>query len=84
MAAAFVPGESFTEYGEIIKQNSKANMTLVASTCGEDPFYIPTPKAIDQGGYETGYIANKETGKALLEQIDKLLKTVSLKGNKNE
>ena len=76
LAIAFIPGEPFTEYGETIKRNSKADMTLVAATCGEDPFYIPTPEAIAQGGYESSYIANDETGGSLINQADELLKEI--------
>ncbi|MCD4824717.1 MAG: hypothetical protein K8S55_08920, partial [Phycisphaerae bacterium] len=76
MNVVFIPGEPFTEYGEQIKRDSKADMTLVAATCGEDPFYIPTSAAIAQGGYETSYIANSETGTDMLEQVNDILREI--------
>jgi hypothetical protein len=36
-------GEPFTALGAQIKNGSGAEQTMVAATCGEDPFYIPTP-----------------------------------------
>ena len=73
LAMGFIPGEPFTEFGERIKKNSGADQMLLAATCGEDPFYIPTREAIAQGGYETGYIASPETGEAMLKDIQGLL-----------
>lgn len=73
VAMAFIPGEPFTAYGEAIKRDSSAARTLVAATCGEEPFYIPTAEALDQGGYETTYVASRETGEALLREIGALM-----------
>lgn len=73
-AAGFVSGEVFTELGEQIKAESPAVRTLIASTCGEDPFYMPTRKALAQGGYEAGYIATAETGESLVREIGELIK----------
>ncbi len=72
-AIGFIPGEPFTAFGERIKKSSDAELTLVAATCGEDPFYIPTVDAFSQGGYETGYVASPDTGEALVEQISALV-----------
>ncbi len=74
LAIAFVPGEPFTAFGEQIKRASAADQTLVAATCGEDPFYIPTPEALAQGGYETGYVATAETGETLVREACELLR----------
>ncbi len=76
LALACIPGEPFTALGEKIKRGSGARMALVAATCGEDPFYIPTPEAIDQGGYETTHIASRETGDELVRQVLTLLGTI--------
>ena len=74
LAAAFLPGELFTELDERIKKAGPAEMTLVASTCGEDPFYMPTREEFARGGYETGYIATAETGETLVAEAIALLK----------
>ncbi len=74
-AVGYVSGEVFTELGEQIKAESPAEHTLVATTCGEDPFYMPTREALAQGGYETSYIASAETGETLVREIVGLLKT---------
>lgn len=73
-AAAFIPGEPFTELGERIKSASSARTKLVASTCGEDPFYMPTAPALAQGGYETGYVASEQTGETLVQAASRLLR----------
>jgi len=70
---AFIPGEPFTAFGEEIKKAGGGGNTLVAATCGEDPFYMPTGEAIEQGGYETGYIASPETGERLVREATELL-----------
>jgi hypothetical protein len=75
-ALAFVPGEPFTRYGEAIKKSTDAKTTLVAATCGEEPFYIPTRDAIAVGGYETSYIASQDTGEALVSEARRLLGAV--------
>ncbi len=73
-AIAFVPGEPFTELGERIKRCSNTKLTMIAATCGEDPFYIPTQDAIAQGGYETNWIASMETGETLVSAASELLR----------
>jgi neutral ceramidase len=75
LAAAFLPGEPFTELGERIKKASAAGRTLVASTCGEDPFYMPTREELVRGGYEAGYIATAETGETLVREVNHLIET---------
>ncbi len=72
-AIGFISGELFTEYGEEIKKACGAELTLVASTCGEEPFYVPTAEAFKFGGYETGYIAIEQTGETILKEITDLL-----------
>ena len=79
LGLAFIPGESFTAYGEHIKARSTTKQTLVASTCGEDPFYMPTPEAVQQGGYESGYIATSDTGQTLANAALDLLTEVARK-----
>jgi hypothetical protein len=74
-AVAFIPGELFTELGEQIKAESDAGLTLVASTCGEEPFYMPTAEALAQGGYEASYVATAETGASLVRVGGKLLRS---------
>lgn len=76
LAVAFVPGEPFTALGEQIKQSRPDAPTLVAATCGEDPYYMPTPEAVAQGGYETGYVATPQTGASLVRQARALLQEV--------
>jgi hypothetical protein len=72
-AVGFIPGEPFTAYGERLKGASPSEVTLIAATCGEDPFYIPTAEAFAQGGYETGYVASADTGATLFENARALL-----------
>ena len=73
---ACCPGEPFTRLGEQIKAASPADLTLVAATCGEDPFYIPTRDAFQQKGYETTYLAIEETGEQLVDEMGKCMKKV--------
>ena len=77
LAMAFIPGEPFTAFGERVKKTSTAEQTLVAATCGEDPFYIPTAEAFAEGGYETSYIAIPETGEVLVNEMEDLLISVT-------
>ena len=79
-ALAFIPGEPFTRYGEAIKVAAGTGTTLVAATCGEEPFYIPTREAIAVGGYETSYIASQDTGGALVDKANRLLGAVAASG----
>jgi hypothetical protein len=73
LAVACLPGEPFTELGRRIKQGCPARQTLIAATCGEDPYYMPTAEAMTQGGYETGYIAIPETGETWVQEANALL-----------
>ncbi|MCF7854980.1 MAG: hypothetical protein K9N51_09295 [Candidatus Pacebacteria bacterium] len=74
LSAAFIPGEPFTAFGEQIKAAGTAARTMVAATCGEDPFYMPTREALEQGGYETGYIACAATGETLAREACALMR----------
>lgn len=74
LAIAFLPGEPFTEFGEEIKKKSSAAQTMVAATCGEDPFYMPTRAAIAHGGYETTYIATADTGETMAREACEMLR----------
>jgi neutral ceramidase len=77
LAFGFTPGELFTELGERIKRETEAELTIIGSTCGEDPFYIPTAEAFTVGGYETGWISTRETGDTLVKEITRLLAAVT-------
>jgi neutral ceramidase len=73
----FTPGELFTELGERIKRRTEAELTIIGTTCGADPFYIPTAEAFTVGGYETGWISTRETGDVLVKEITRLLAAVT-------
>ena len=53
MAIVLLPGEIFVELGLAIKQASPFKHTLVIELSNDNPAYIPTKKAFDEGAYET-------------------------------
>jgi len=53
LAILVLPGEPFVEAQLEIKQRSPAKRTFIAHMSNRYVGYIPTPEAIDRGGYET-------------------------------
>jgi hypothetical protein len=53
VAIVAVPGELFAELGLLIKRSSPFRMTVVIELANDNPAYIPTVKAFQEGGYET-------------------------------
>ncbi len=54
IAVLFLPGEPFIETANYIEQNSPFDHTIIAAYGENSIGYIPTNKAFDLGGYETG------------------------------
>jgi neutral ceramidase len=52
-ALATLPGEAFVEFGLSIKARSPFQRTLVVGLSDDCIGYIPTPRAFQEGGYET-------------------------------
>jgi hypothetical protein len=53
VAVVGLPGEVFVDLGLAIKAASPFATTLVIELCQDDPVYIPTRKAFEEGSYET-------------------------------
>jgi hypothetical protein len=73
---AFValPGEIFVELGLAIKKGSPFKNTFVIELANESPAYVPTRKAMEQGGYEAANsIYAPGGGETLVETALKLL-----------
>ena len=49
------PGEVFTEIGMAVKERSPADVTLYCGYSNGAIGYLPTAKAIEEGGFEAGY-----------------------------
>lgn len=52
-AIVLLPGEIFADTGLAIKRDSPFKHTLVIELANDNPAYIPTRKAFEEGGYET-------------------------------
>jgi hypothetical protein len=48
-----LPGEFFSEYGQVIRQGSQAARTFVVELANGWHGYVPTLSAFEGGGYET-------------------------------
>ena len=48
-----LPGEIFVEFGLRIKEESPLRPTFCASLANDWVGYVPTPRALEEGGYET-------------------------------
>jgi hypothetical protein len=53
VALVLLPGEIFVELGLAIKQASPFKHTVVIELSNDNPAYIPTQKAFEEGSYET-------------------------------
>lgn len=75
LAMVFIPGEPFTETAFAIERNSPFAHTIVTAYAENTIGYIPTAKAFEEGGYETG------PGKwsYLSEDADTLITTEALR-----
>ena len=54
LAIVFIAGEYFTEFGLEIKKRSPFEHTFVVQSLSESLGYIPTRKAYEEGGYQSG------------------------------
>lgn len=75
LAMVFIPGEPFTETAFAIERNAPFAHTIVTAYAENTIGYIPTAKAFEEGGYETG------PGKwsYLAENADTLITTEALR-----
>ena len=77
LAVVALPGEVFAELGLAIKKASPFRHTLIIELANDNPAYIPTRKAFEEGSYET---VNSRcvpgTGEKLVEIAIGLLKEV--------
>lgn len=77
LAVVALPGEVFAELGLAIKKASPFKHTLVIELANDNPAYVPTRKAFEEGSYET---VNSRcvpgTGEKLVEIAIGLLKEV--------
>ncbi len=73
-----LPGEIFVEIGLEIKQRSPFPRTLVGELANDNPGYIPTPKAFEEGSYEVYTTpASPETAPSMIESALQLLEGIS-------
>jgi hypothetical protein len=71
-AVVALPGEPFVEGQLEIKQRSPFSRTFVAHMSNRYVGYIPTPEAIERGGYEVGpWGASKLAPEALQTIVDR-------------
>ena len=79
LAVVVLPGEVFVELGLAIKQASPFKHTLVIELSNDNPAYIPTEKAFQEGSYET---VNSRIapggGERLVAEAVRLLKALAL------
>ena len=79
LAVVLLPGEVFVELGLAIKQASPFKHTLVIELSNDNPAYIPTEKAFQEGSYET---VNSRIapggGERLVAEAVRLLKALAL------
>jgi hypothetical protein len=80
MAIVLLPGEIFVELGLAIKQASPFKHTLVIELSNDNPAYIPTEKAFDEGGYETvNSRIEPGGGEQLVAEALRLLKALQIR-----
>ena len=73
-ALVALPGEIFVELGLAIKKGSPFQNTFVIELANDSPAYVPTRKAMEQGGYEANNsIYAPGGGELLVETALKLL-----------
>jgi hypothetical protein len=74
-ALVALPGEIFVDLGLAIKKASPFAHTFVIELANDSPAYVPTRKAMEQGGYEpTNSLFAPGGGEKLVETAVKLLK----------
>jgi hypothetical protein len=76
VAIVGLPGEVFVELGLDIKKASPFKRTIVMELCNQDAgWYIPTQRALDEGGYESVCtILARGSGERLVEEAIRQLK----------
>jgi neutral ceramidase len=74
VAIVGLPGEIFVELGLEIKRRSPFKHTLIFELCNDNIGYVLTPKAFDEGGYESSScIFQPDSGMRLVEAALSLL-----------
>jgi hypothetical protein len=80
VALVALPGEVFVELGLAIKQQSPFDHTFVIELANDSPAYVPTRKAMEQGGYEAANsLYAPGGGEKLVETALKLLGALKAK-----
>ena len=78
LAIVLLPGEVFVDLGLAIKRASPFKHTLVVELANDNPAYIPTAKAFEEGSYET---VNSRIvpggGERLVTEAVRLLRTLA-------
>jgi len=81
LALVFIPGEPFTATAFAIERSSPFEHTIVAAYAENTIGYVPTEKAFEEGGYETGpgkwsYLG-KEAEALIIAEAQRLLKALT-------
>lgn len=81
LALVFIPGEPFTETAFAIERDSPFEHTIVTAYAENTIGYVPTQKAFEEGGYETGpgkwsYLGT-EAETLIIKEAQRLLKALS-------
>jgi hypothetical protein len=77
-ALVALPGEIFVELGLAIKEASPFENTFVIELANDSPAYVPTRKAMEQGGYEVNNsLYAPGGGERLVETAIELLKSLA-------
>ncbi len=80
-AVVGLPGEVFCQLGLDIKRDAPLSHVMVAELSNDNPGYIPTPSAFEEGGYEVDSAASApETGGLLVEAARELLAQMAAAG----
>jgi len=80
-AVVGLPGEVFCQLGLDIKRDAPLSHVMVAELSNDNPGYIPTPSAFEEGGYEVDSAASaQETGGLLVEAARELLAQMAAAG----
>ena len=68
------PFELYVDYGSVITARNKASQTFIVQLCGDYCGYLPTPKAVEGGGYSAMITkVGPEGGRVLVEQTVKTI-----------
>lgn len=69
-----LPGEVFVEYQLGLRRKSRAPFTFVSELANDSIFYVPTPEAYEEGGYEpTAAVVAAEAGGILIRNVLSLI-----------